>query len=54
MNVELDLPETKVIKTKKDKFRDILITVETTEDHAICRICKKSFISAIVLIERDD
>ena len=41
INVELDLPETKVIKTKKDKFGDILITVETTEDHAICRICKK-------------
>jgi transposase len=41
INVEVDLPEAKVIKTEKDKYGDLLITVETTEDHVHCRICKK-------------
>ena len=41
INLEFDLPETKVLKTEKDKFGDILITVETMEDHVACRICGK-------------
>lgn len=40
-NIVPNLPETKITKIEKDKFGDILITVETTEDHVTCRICKK-------------
>jgi len=41
INIIPNLPETKIIKMEKDKFGDILITVETTEDHTICRVCNK-------------
>ena len=41
ISIEPNLPETKIIKMEKDGFGDILITVETTEDHVTCRICKK-------------
>ena len=41
INIEPNLPETKITKIEKDKFGDILITVETTEDYVTCRICKK-------------
>ena len=40
-NVELNLPKTEIVKTEKDRFGDILITVKTTEDHVLCRFCKK-------------
>jgi hypothetical protein len=36
-----DSSETKITKIEKDKFGDILITVETTEDHVVCRSCGK-------------
>ena len=37
--VNLNLPETEIIKTEKDKYSDILIAIKTTEDHVACRIC---------------
>ena len=37
--VDLNLPETEIIKTEKDKFGDILITIRTTEDSVACRVC---------------
>jgi transposase len=40
INIEFNLPETRVIKTEIDEYENILITVETTEDHTECRICK--------------
>ena len=40
ISIEPNLLETKITKIEKDKFGDILITVETTEDYAICRFCK--------------
>jgi hypothetical protein len=39
--VDLNLPETEIIKTEKDKFGDILITIRTTEDSVACRVCGK-------------
>lgn len=41
INIIPNLPETKITKIEKDNFGDILITVETTEDHVTCRVCKK-------------
>lgn len=41
INVEIDLPGAKVVKTEKDQRGNLLITVETTEDHVACRVCKK-------------
>jgi transposase len=41
INLEINLPGSKVIKTEKDEKGNILITVETTEDHVSCRICNK-------------
>jgi transposase len=37
--VDLNLPETEIVKTEKDKFGDILITIKTTEDNVACRVC---------------
>ncbi len=39
--VDLNLPKTEIIKTEKDKFGDILITIKTTEDSVACRTCGK-------------
>lgn len=41
INLEIDFPGAKVVKTEKDQRGNLLITVETTEDHVACRICKK-------------
>src|SRR6185312_927483 len=41
INLEIDFPGAKVVKTEKDQRGNLLITVETTEDHVVCRICKK-------------
>ena len=41
INVEIEFPGAKVVKTEKDKFGALLITVETTEDHVACKICEK-------------
>jgi len=36
INMDINLPGTKIIKTEKDQFDDVLITIETTEDHVCC------------------
>ncbi len=41
MNIDLKLSETKILSTERDKYNDILIRVETTEDHVHCRMCKE-------------
>jgi hypothetical protein len=41
INIAPNSLETKITKIEKDKFGGILITVETTEDHVVCRICGK-------------
>jgi transposase len=41
INLGIDFPGAKVIKTEKDQRGNLLITVETTEDHVACRICNK-------------
>jgi hypothetical protein len=41
MNIDPKLPETKILSTERDKYNDILIRVETTEDHVHCRMCKE-------------
>jgi len=39
--VDLNLPETEIIKTEKDEYSDILITIRTTKDSGACRVCGK-------------
>ena len=41
VNIELTFPETKIVSTERDKYNDILIRIETAEDHVHCRICNE-------------
>lgn len=43
----IDLPVAKVVKSKKDKYGRILITIETTEDHVACRVCGKNIYKVV-------
>ena len=44
---EIDLPVAKVVKSKKDKYGRILITIETTEDDVVCRVCGRNVYKVI-------
>ena len=44
---EINLPVAKVVKSKKDKYGRIFITIETTEDHVSCRVCGRDIYKVI-------